>query len=263
MTHGIRATWATLLTLTVGACSRETPVVDVQGACADVYGAQVCTWAKTQGANVLQAGAVVPLASIANAPNEESSMAWPPVAVATIDLPASVQQQTGLTQLTMYWEAMGHPPGPYLTPHFDFHFYMVPSSDRMAIDCSDNSKPSALPDAYSLPDVPLPPEMASLTGVPTLIGLCVPQMGQHSLPTAELESASPFRGDMVIGYYHAKPVFVEPMLTKTMLLEKKSFDLTLPAIPGYSGPHPTTFHAEYDAAQQAYRFTFSGFAAAS
>jgi hypothetical protein len=30
-------------------------------------------------------------------------------------------------------------------------------------------------------------------------------------------------------------------------------------VPGLKGPHPTTFHAEYDGTQQVYRFTLSGF----
>jgi hypothetical protein len=44
-----------------------------------------------------------------------------------------------------------------------------------------------------------------------------------------------------------------------MLLKKESFDLPIPDVPGLAGAHPTKFHAEYDKAQQAYRFTFSAF----
>lgn len=245
----------------LGACAKEVPIVEVQGECGTAFAAQVCTWARMQGEKVIDVGALVPLASIENAP-KEAAMTWPPVSVATLALPGAVQQETGLTELTMFWEAMGHPPGPYLTPHFDFHFYMVPPADVAAIDCSDPAKPATLAAAYSLPDVPLPPEMATLTGVPSLVGLCVPTMGMHSLLTAELESKEPFHGSMVIGYYHGKPIFVEPMLTREMLLERRSFDLPVPRIPGASGRYPRTFHAEYDGQQKAYRFVWSGFAAA-
>jgi len=261
MSHRFTVVSAAVLSLAVGACATESPVVDVSGGCADALKAQVCTWARTQGANVVEVGATVPFASIENAPADDP-MVWPPASAAVLDMPEAARNQSGFTHFTMYWEAGGHPPGPYMTPHFDFHFYTVSPAERMAIDCKDNAKPAALPNGFALPDIPLPPEMAKMTGVPTLIGLCVPQMGMHALLATEMESKDPFRGSMVIGYYQGKPVFIEPMLSKTMLMEKKSFDLAIPAIPGI-GAHPTKFHAEYDTAKQSYRFTFSGFAAAT
>jgi len=257
--HGSRIPLA-LFAAVLAACTKEVPIVEVKGECAVAYEAQVCTWAHLQGETVVDVGALVPLASIENAP-KEAPMTWPPVPVASLVLPAAVQQETGLTQLTMFWESMGHPPGPYLTPHFDFHFYMVPPGELAAIDCTDLAKPAALAAGYSLPDVPLPPPMATMTGVNTLIGLCVPQMGMHSLLTSELDSKDPFRGSLVIGYYHSKPIFVEPMLTRAMLMEQRSFELPIPSIPGVSARYPRAFHAEYDSQQRAYRFVWSAFAA--
>lgn len=257
----LRRAIVVLLTLVAWSCAAAPATVDVAGSCADVYGGQVCTWARTQGDSVLEAGAVVPLASIENAP-AHTDMAWPPPSAAKLGLPESVRAKSGLMDLTMFWESMGHPPGPYLTPHFDFHFYTIPEAEREAIDCKDLSKPAALPAAYGLPDVVLPPEMAQLTGESTLVGLCVPGMGMHSLLTSEMESSETFRGTMVVGYYRGKPIFIEPMVTKAMLMEKKSFDLAIPEVPGI-GAHPRKFRAEYDAAQNAYRFTFSEFVPAS
>jgi hypothetical protein len=249
---------ALLLALAAGACSARDALVDVQGPCADAFNAPVCTWARMNGATLVEAGAVVPLASLENAP-AEVPMAWPPVAVVSLDMPDAVRQQGGLTELTMFWEAGGHPPGAFMTPHFDFHFYTVAASERMAIDCSDESKPAALPAAYGLPDIPLPPEMAHMMGVPTLVGLCVPQMGMHALLATEIERTDAFSGTMVIGYYKGEPIFIEPMVAKDMLMRKASFDLPIPDVPGLAGPHPTRFHAEFDPAQQVYRLTFSGF----
>lgn len=239
------------------------PIAEVKGDCADVYQAQVCTWARTHGDTVIEVGATVPIASIENAPATEGPMAWPPASAAVIKFPASVLAQTGMTDLTVYWEATGHPPGAYLTPHWDFHFYTLPTADRLAIDCKDLSKPAAIPAGYGLPDVDLPPDMAKMIGVPTLVGLCVPQMGMHTAPATEIASTTPFRGTMVVGYYHAKPIFVEPMLSRAMLMEKKSFDLPIAAVPGAPGSYPRTFHADYDEQQQQYRFIFSGFTAAN
>jgi len=259
MTRSMRTTRLVVFAAALSACAKEVPIVEVSGECADVFQARLCTWARMKGDSVVDVGALVPIASIENAP-KDAPMVWPPVAVATLKLPEAAQQQTGLTQLTMFWEATGHPPGPYLTPHFDFHFYTVPAEDRSAMDCADLSKPSVLPSGYSLPDVPLPPPVAKMFGVSTLIGLCVPQMGMHSLLTTELESTNLFRGTMVIGYYRGKPIFVEPMVTQSMLMEKTPFDLPIPSIPGMMGNYPRAFRAEYDAQQGAYRFVLSGFA---
>jgi hypothetical protein len=262
MSHLVRSISAALGALALGACTGEAPLVEVKGACADVFKAQVCTWAKTMGTNLVEAGAVVPLASIENAPADQP-MVWPPAAAAEIDMPAPVPEQGGLTQLAMYWEAGGHPPGAFMTPHFDLHFYTVAPSERPAMDCKDLTKPATLPAAYGLPDIPLPPEMAQMMGVPALIGLCVPQMGMHALLTSEIERKDAFSGSMVIGYYKGKPIFLEPMLSRAMLLRKQSFDLAIPDVPGLAGAHPTKFHAEYDVTQQAHRFTFTAFAPAS
>lgn len=247
-----------MMAFTVG-CATETPIVEVQGDCGTVFTGQVCTWSRMKGDSLIDAGAVVPLASIENAP-KDAQMVWPPVADAKLKLPEAAAAKSGLTQLSIFWEAGGHPPAPFMTPHFDFHFYVLPIGAEMAIDCKDLSKPAVLPAGYGLPDQDLPPDMAQMTGVKTLVGVCVPQMGMHSLPTADLERTDVFSGDMVIGYYQANPIFIEPMLTRAMLLEKRSFDLPIPAVPGLKGNYPRAFHAEYDEKSQAYRFVFSEFA---
>jgi hypothetical protein len=243
-----------------GACAKAVPVVEVAGECGDFFQGKVCTWARMQGDSVLDIGADVPISSIENAPKDHP-MTWPPTAVATLALPAAAQARTGLTQLTVYWEAGGHPPGAFLTPHFDFHFYTVAPAEKAAMDCVNRTRPAALAAGYALPDIPLPPPMAAMTGVDTLFGLCVPQMGMHSLLATELESTTPFRGSMVIGYYGGKPIFIEPMVTQTMLMEKAPFDLAIPTIPGLAGNYPRAFHAAFNPEQQSYRFVFSGFAA--
>jgi hypothetical protein len=262
MSHRVQTIPAVLLALAVGACTGEEPLTEVKGACADVFKAPVCTWAKMKGKILVEAGAVVPLASIENAPADQP-VVWPPAAAAEIDMPEPVRQQGGLTHLTMFWEPVGHPTSAFMTPHFDFHFYTVAGSERAAIDCKDLGKPTSLPAAYGLPDIPLPPEMARMMGVPALIGLCVPQMGMHAILTSDIERKDTISGSMVIGYYKGKPVFIEPMISKAMLMRKQSFDLTIPDIPGLAGAHATKFHAKYDATQQAYRFTFSAFTLAS
>lgn len=256
-----RSHTALLAAAALVACAGKPQVTEVKGACAEVFGAQVCTSATMQGDQVVDVRATIPLASIENAPNEMPE-AWPPVAAARLASPASALGRSGIHELTMYWEAHGHPPGPYLTPHFDFHFYLESPAAVAAIDCKDLSKPAAMPAGYTLPDVDLPPEMAQVVGTPTLVGLCVPQMGMHALPTAELESGKLFTGDMLVGYYAGRPIFLEPMLTKALLMKKASFSYPIPTVPGLTGPHPTAFRADWDAKAQAYHFVWSGFSKA-
>ncbi len=251
----------TMSSLALCACAGEVPLTEVAGSCADAFGSEVCTWATVQGDALMEVGATIPVGSLERAPHDWP-MAWPPPSVAVVPLPEAVTDRSGLTHLTMYWEPMGHAPAAYMVPHFDFHFYRIPSAQRMTIDCSDLTKPATLAAGYSLPDEVLPDEVAEMIGVKTLVGVCVPEMGMHSLETTQMESDTPFDGTMVVGYYRGENIFIEPMIAKEFLLRRTSFDMPVPAIPGLQGPHPTQFRADYDAEADAYRFVFSSFSAA-
>ena len=244
----IRALGSGLLLFALGACGGRQAI---PGECGSVHGAEICVWGESSGGEIVSFGATVPISAIEDAP-AEAAMAWPPVANAVLELPEAVRNETGFHLLTVFWEAHGHPPGPYLTPHFDFHFYSITGEELQAIDCVDVSKPAAIPAGYTLPDVNIP-EIGDLPG------LCVPAMGMHSLPTEEMESQSPFEKTLVVGYYGGQSIFMEPMLTQASLLERQSFSLEVPTVPGQpSGVrYPTSFQAEYDEYAQAYRFVFS------
>jgi len=229
-------------------CSREKLV---QGECRQVNGADVCTWHTMQGDRVVAFGATIPVKVAENAP-ADLPMVWPPKADATIPLGDMVKAATGFDNMNVFWEPHGHPPGPYLNPHFDFHFNTM---DVSTIDCADSTKPASAPAGYELPDV-------QILQMGTLVGLCVPGMGMHSLLASELHSTALFRQTMIVGYYHKQPIFVEPMITRATLMERKSFSLDIPAVPGApaSAHYPTKFSAVYDSAAQVYKFTFSDFA---
>ena len=169
---------------------------------------------------------------------------------------------TGVDHLEVDWNPFGHEPRAiYGVPHFDFHFNGVSSAEINAIDCKDLTKPAAIPAGYGLPDFDLPPDASKMMGVKTMIGLCVPKMGMHAVPTADIERKEPITASMVVGYNIGKPIFVEPMISKATLMKKASFDLPMSAIPGQTGGQPSKFHAEYDAQKQEYRLILSGFSA--
>lgn len=227
-------------------------VREIKGDCGEAYSARICTYARMVGDQVQEVGIVVPDALADNVPAEQP-MVWPPRPAAQVAFPNEVRQATGIEHLTVFWEEHGHPPGPYLVPHFDFHFYVQPAAETAAIDCKDLSKPARLPADYQLPDVPIP-------GLGTLIGLCVPGMGMHAASTAELTSKEPWRGSLIAGYYKGKLIFFEPMLPKSLLKAHQSFPLTVPPLEAPANVRlPTHFSGDYDAGAHAYRFVFSGF----
>ncbi len=229
------------------------PTREVAGSCQPAFGSSICSWAQMSGSKVVALGATVPMAAIENTP-DDGPMVWPPVANAVISMPAEARVATGVDHLTVYWEHHGHPPTPFLTPHFDFHFYTISNADRLAIDCANKSKPDALPNGYSMPDM-------NIDGIGMLTGLCVPGMGMHSLVTSELAATTPFSGTEVLGFYNSKPIFFEPMIAKAKLMEKQSFTvpMTVPAGLAASVHYPTKFEAVYDASIPGYRFVFTGF----
>jgi hypothetical protein len=248
---------ASLSLLVVACATAEPELVETAGPCAEAFGGQTCTWSLAQNDSLLQVGATVALASITGAP-DSMPMAWPPAYQADLSMPAG-SEASGIVNYTFAWEPMGHGPLTYLTPHFDFHFNLIPASERQAIDCSDRTKPAALATGYVLPDEALPPEVAAMIGVDTLIGVCVPNMGMHSIPEADVSATEPFHGAIVVGYYGGRPTFIEPMVSRAKLLERQSFDLSVPEIPGLDRSYPRSFRAEWVPATESYRFTFADF----
>ena len=124
------------------------------------------------------------------------------------------------------------------------------------ITCSDTTKPHRLPAGYELADVWVP-------GMGAMVGLCVPQMGMHAVDSTQLESSELFEKTMVVGYYQRRPIFLEPMITKKVLLRERSFTLEIPAVPDVPAGvrFPGAFTAVYDSSARAYKLTFTGFAA--
>jgi hypothetical protein len=209
----------------------------------------------SQGGRVTELGATIPLSLIEAVPGE-AEMVWPPQELASIALPAEAREALGIDHLGINWEANGHPPQTFLTQHFDFHFYNVTQAQVGVIDCANESKPAAAPAGYTLPDIDVP-------GMGTLVGLCVPVMGMHAMPAAEVHDTHAFEASMIVGYYGGEPIFFEPMVSRALLLRKADFTLPMPIVEGLPRGvrYPSAFHADYDADAKAYRLTFTGFAA--
>ncbi len=221
--------------------------------CEAVLEQEVCTWVAMEGATAVELGATVPLGLIEQVP-ADAEMTWPPEELAAVALPPQARASLGIDHLGINWEAHGHPPGPFLTPHFDFHFYNLTKREIRTVDCSDKTKPSSLPSGYTLPDI-------EVEGMGTLVGLCVPRMGMHAMPEKEVTGSDPFTATLVVGYYGGEAIFFEPMVSRDRLLERSDFSLPMPVVGSLpAGVHyPTEFSANYDAAQDEYRLVMRGF----
>jgi hypothetical protein len=221
-----------------------------------LFGGTLSSYAKldAQG-RVVEAGIIVPLAALEAAPLDHAGHAGGMTefkADAVVDFPSEVQTATYLNHLGLFWNPAGHEPlGRYGVPHWDFHFFTLPSDEAAAIDCSD-------------------PDQGDLTlvseGWTAPEPFCVPLMGFHSLPATEFAASGElqegfFEKVMIGGHYGGEFIFIEPMLTQELLLQRQDFSLPVPRPKelGRRTLYPGSFDARYDAATDSYALVFSDF----
>ncbi|HZR83438.1 MAG TPA: hypothetical protein VFD92_20255 [Candidatus Binatia bacterium] len=264
-----------------GGGASETTVV--AGDTQELFGGPVSLWARLAADGSLEAvGMTMPFAAIANAPvapagtaaaagcgHQRASLAsasasadggggaphgsgdGPAGAVAVLKFPDVVREQTVFDHLELHWNPSGHEPeNIYGRPHYDFHFYTVPVSDVLAVDCANPVQPSPdrMPPGYALPPG------------------CVPEMGQHAIDPRSPEYAAvdaKFSATFLIGFWDGGLTFLEPMVTKEFLMGTPDFDfdIPVPAAFGRSTAYPTHFTASFDASAEAYEMEFTDFVA--
>jgi hypothetical protein len=234
-------------TTTTGA----TGTTKVAGETKKMFDQDVSTWATLDDKKVVtEFGVTIPVKSIENAPTAADSQ---PTRV-ILQAPAEVQKNTFINLITLDYNPHGHEPvNIYTIPHYDFHAYSLTEAEINAIDCKDETLPAAevLPKSYMF----LPPPK----------GQCVPTMGFHAsdVTSGELKSENPdkFTKTMIIGYYKGIQDFVEPMITKDYLLEKKDFTMTVgkPSKLGKATMYPTMATGTFDKDKNTFSLVFSKF----
>lgn len=135
------------------------------------------------------------------------------------------------------WNPHGHEPGPYLPPHFDFHFYLLSYDERMQITATDPLSMAPLPAGY-LPDDYIGPLGAE------------PEMGGHCVDVTSPElNGFPFTHTFIYGAYDSKVAFYEPMITLDYLLTDNNgeFAVKQPAHVSKTGYYPTRYSITKDA----------------
>lgn len=149
-------------------------------------------------------------------------------------------------EIVINWNPHGHEPTDiYGLPHFDFHYYLIPTGERHAIKCMDG-------DSLCLKQ-PSSDEIAQYY-VPTPAG--VPMMGWHWLDSRSPElHGERFTSTFIEGYYNAKMIFVEPMITREFILADGSVNkmISLPKKAAYKGFYPQRYTLGHDKTEKVYR----------
>lgn len=172
------------------------------------------------------------------------------------DLPLPPQAgATAYKSVYFGWMPMGHG-APYNRPHFDFHFYVVPTADRLAIDQTDpewEQKSASLPSQEFWPARYVPLNL--LVNVPAS-AVTVPKMGLHWLDVAAPElNGGEFRYTLFYGSWNGRIIFDEPMITKAVLESRETVDVTLPPAARYAseGLRAGGYRVYYDQATDRHR----------
>ena len=188
-----------------------------------------------------------------------------------VPFPEEVVEQTFFDHFVIDFESGGHPPGPYLVPHFDFHFYGITDETQLAIDCLAEPLPEGvvagepamgndyLPDMYMIPGTGLETDDPS--------GTCVPEMGVHAidLTSGELDPENPadFTISYILGYHMGSLAFIEPMMSQDYVATRPEISTAVkgPAKLGWSTQWPTQFDTSYDEETGMYHLVYSEFVA--
>lgn len=150
------------------------------------------------------------------------------------------------------WNPEGHEPEVfYGLPHFDFHFYIVPNEERLAI------APLA-PPSLDVPAI----DSKYFPAVYMLTPGVVPQMGAHwvDVTSPEFQPGGTFTRTFIWGSYHGEFIFFEPMITRDYLLTHPGDLISIPQPSVYqrSGWYASNYCIEYSSNPAQYTIALLG-----
>lgn len=150
------------------------------------------------------------------------------------------------TFLMFNWNPMGHPPMGWMTPHADFHFYMVPQADVDAITAGPIPHVISQ-ESYDKALKAVPAKYMAKGFVNTEPPSTVGGMGNHLIDPMSPEIVDPQKNPMtytwIFGTYEGKVTFWEPMISGSFLSSKQDavVDIKLPDAYEKAGWYPTKY----------------------
>jgi hypothetical protein len=245
MTKQLHLIASTCALLMLGACS-DTAVtkpaaepVTIIGETKPLGNAAISTFARIDAGGTLTAiGATFGAGALTGLPAAPTEI--------TLAMPSSVSVAP-FTFFAVNWNPAGHPPpGIYTVPHFDFHFYTISDSARMAIaggPVTSSPPAGAVPPGYVVDPV------------------TIPMMGTHYTDSTAPEfSGQPFTATFVYGYNGTSLAFLEPMVALSFLASKQGYEAAIkqPSTYQVSGMFPTHYSVGYNPVTNAYTLTMDG-----
>ena len=170
-----------------------------------------------------------------------------------LDMPSG--NPTPFRHVGFNWNPGGHePPGIYDAPHFDFHFYMIPVADRLAIIPTDsaafNAKARNYPAAEFVP-----------AGYIAPAPLGIPQMGVHWIdPTSPEFNGQAFTRTFIYGSWNGKLIFAEPMITKATIESRQTITAPIGVPQQYDRPgrYPSSYTIRWNEVAKQYEVALTG-----
>lgn len=154
------------------------------------------------------------------------------------------------THVLLDWNPAGHePPGVYDLPHFDLHFYIIPSDERMGIGPGDMEAFAHAPDEMYVPTDYFQTEGG------------VPQMGAHWLDSKAPElNGEVFANTFIWGSYDGAFIFWEPMITRDYLLSNPVEEMALKLPDAYQQPgwYATSYKVAHSSGKGSYEIALTG-----
>ncbi len=180
----------------------------------------------------------------------------PDMIFVTVPLPEAALE-AGYDHVSLDWMPHGHPPEDLFgAQHFDMHFYMTTEADRLAIDPSDPlfvQKAAHRPPADLMPSNFAPPPHPEP----------VPAMGEHWLDSTDpVFRGAPFEAVLIYGAWDGAVTFVEPMVTRDLLLSRRAFggEVGQPERVAMPVSLPNSWSVSYDAGAGIHRVSIDDLA---
>jgi hypothetical protein len=140
------------------------------------------------------------------------------------------------------WNPQGHTPDMfYSSPHLDFHFYIIPLSERLLIEGGYDYVPIAaefIPEDYAF--------------VPGEENISIFRMGMHFGDSLAAEfHGEPFTKTLIYGFSTGRMVFIEPMITTDYLsgLQNEVIPIKQPEAFQQAGYYPMNYEIFFDHAE--------------